>query len=128
MGQEIGSSISATFIFTNEGFLSGIRKIILNSDVFVCTDVYPAREEPIPGVTGELIAEATRKFGHKNVHYIADKKDIPAFLNEIKKDDDIIVTMGAGDIWKYGEQFVGLLNKKMKNDFGNFCRTNMFSL
>ncbi|BDQ02528.1 UDP-N-acetylmuramate--L-alanine ligase [Ignavibacterium sp.] len=93
-------------------FCQEFGRSFLNSDVFVCTDVYPAREEPIPGVTGELIAEATRKFGHKNVHYIADKKDIPAFLNEIKKDDDIIVTMGAGDIWKYGEQFVGLLNKK----------------
>lgn len=93
-------------------FYQEFGRSFLNSDVFVCTDVYPAREEPIPGVTGELIAEATRKFGHKNVHYIADKKDIPAFLNEIKKDDDIIVTMGAGDIWKYGEQFVGLLNKK----------------
>lgn len=93
-------------------FYQEFGRSFLNSDVFVCTDVYPAREEPIPGVTGELIAEATRKFGHKNVHYIADKKNIPAFLNEIKKEGDIIITMGAGDIWKYGEQFVELLNKR----------------
>lgn len=93
-------------------FYQEFGRSFLNSDVFICTDVYPAREEPIPGVTGELIAEATRKFGHKNVHYIADKKNIPAFLNEIKKEGDIIVTMGAGDIWKYGEQFVELLNKQ----------------
>ncbi len=93
-------------------FYQEFGRSFLNSDVFVCTDVYPAREEPIPGVTGELIAEATRKFGHKNVYYIADKKDIPSFLNDIKKDDDIIITMGAGDIWKYGEQFVEMLNKK----------------
>ena len=35
----------------------------------------------------------------------------PALLNEIKKDGDIVVTMGAGDIWKYGEQFVAMLKK-----------------
>lgn len=93
-------------------FYQEFGRSFLNSDVFICTDVYPAREEPIPGVTGELIAEATKKFGHKNVHYIADKKNIPAFLDEIKKNDDIIITMGAGDIWKYGEQFVELLNKR----------------
>ena len=95
-------------------FYQEFGRSFLNSDVFVCTDVYPAREEPIPGVTGELIAEATRKFGHKNVHYIADKKNIPAFLNEIKKESDIIITMGAGDIWKFGEQFVEMLKKNEK--------------
>jgi UDP-N-acetylmuramate--alanine ligase len=95
-------------------FYQEFGRSFLNSDVFICTDVYPAREEPIPGITGELIAEATRKFGHKNVHYISDKKNIPAFLNEIKKDGDIIITMGAGDIWKFGEEFVGLLKKNEK--------------
>ena len=95
-------------------FYQEFGRSFLNSDVFVCTDVYPAREEPIPGITGELIAEATRKFGHKNVHYIADKKNIPAFLNEIKKESDIIITMGAGDIWKFGEQFVEMLKKNEK--------------
>ncbi len=43
------------------------------------------RELPIEGVTGELIADTTKKFGHKNVHYVADKKDIPALLNRNKK-------------------------------------------
>ena len=62
-------------------------------------------------VTGELIAGMTKKFGHKNVQYIKDKNDVPALLNQIKKDGDIIITMGAGDIWKYGEQFVEMLNK-----------------
>jgi UDP-N-acetylmuramate--alanine ligase len=82
----------------------------LNSDVFICTDVYPARELPIEGVSGEMIANATKKFGHKNVKYVADKKDVTSVLNKIKEDGDIIVTMGAGDIWKYGEEFVAILN------------------
>lgn len=91
-------------------FSQDFGRAFLNSDVFICTDVYPARELPIEGVTGELISGITKKFGHKNVHYVADKNNVPTLLNEIKKDGDIIVTMGAGDIWKYGEQFVAMLN------------------
>ena len=91
-------------------FSQDFGRAFLNSDVFICTDVYPARELPIEGVTGELISGITKKFGHKNVHYVADKNNVPALLNEIKKDGDIIVTMGAGDIWKYGEKFVAMLN------------------
>lgn len=93
-------------------FYQEFGRSFLNSDVFICTDVYPARELPIEGVSGELIANITKKFGHKNVHYVADKQKVPAFLNGIKKDGDIIVTMGAGDIWKYGEEFVKLLKNK----------------
>ena len=92
-------------------FFQEFGRSFLNTDVFVCTDVYPARELLIEGVSGEMIADITKKFGHKNVHYVADKKEIPSVLNKIKKDGDIIVTMGAGDIWKYGEEFVSLLNK-----------------
>jgi len=96
-------------------FYQEFGRSFLNTDIFICTDVYPAREQPIEGVSGEMIAEITKKFGHKNVHYIADKKDVPAFLNKIKKDGDIIVTMGAGDIWKFGAEFVSMLNE-VKND------------
>jgi UDP-N-acetylmuramate--alanine ligase len=97
-----------------QNFYQEFGRSFLNSDVFICTDVYPAREEPIPGITGEIIVEAAKKFGHRNAIYVKDNNDIPAKLMEIKKDGDIIITMGAGDIWKYGEQFVNLLKKNNK--------------
>lgn len=93
-------------------FYQDFGRSFLNSDVFICTDIYPAREKPVEGVTGEMIANITRKYGHKNVIYIPDKKDIPKKLMELKKSGDIIVTMGAGDIWKYGEKFVELLKEE----------------
>ncbi|HSW55890.1 MAG TPA: UDP-N-acetylmuramate--L-alanine ligase [Ignavibacteriaceae bacterium] len=93
-------------------FYQDFGRSFLNSDVFICTDIYPAREKPIDGVTGEMIANIAKKYGHKNVHYIPDKKDVPQKLMELKKKDDIIITMGAGDIWKYGEKFVELLKEK----------------
>jgi UDP-N-acetylmuramate--alanine ligase len=74
--------------------------------VLLVTDVYPAREEPIQGVTGELIANAAKQYGHKDVHYIPDKKNVPSTLLTLTKPNDIVITMGAGDIWKYGAEFL----------------------
>jgi UDP-N-acetylmuramate--alanine ligase len=87
-------------------FYEEFGRSFFNADMLVVTDVYPAREEPIQGITGELIAHAAKGFGHKNVHYVPDKKDVPAFLMKNKQSGDIIITMGAGDIWKFGEEFI----------------------
>jgi UDP-N-acetylmuramate--alanine ligase len=87
-------------------FYDEFGRSFFNADVLVLTDVYPAREEPIQGVSGELIVNAAREFGHKNVNYVPDKKDVPAHLLRIKQPGDIIITMGAGDIWKFGEEFI----------------------
>jgi UDP-N-acetylmuramate--alanine ligase len=93
-------------------FYEEFGKAFLLADVLVVTDVYPAREEPIQGVTGELITNAAKQFGHKDVHYVQDKKRIPEYLKTITKSGDIVITMGAGDIWKFGEEFLRLLQKK----------------
>ncbi|HEY5615357.1 MAG TPA: UDP-N-acetylmuramate--L-alanine ligase [Bacteroidota bacterium] len=87
-------------------FYEEFAKSFLLSDVLVVTDVYPAREEPIQGITGELIVNAAKQFGHKEVHYVQDKKQVPAFLKTHVKKGDIVITMGAGDIWKFGEEFL----------------------
>lgn len=93
-------------------FYAEFGRSFLNSDIFICTDVYPAREKPIEGISGSMIAEAAKKFGHKNVYYEPDKTKIPELLKSIYKKDDIIITLGAGDIWKYGVQFVEYLKTK----------------
>jgi UDP-N-acetylmuramate--alanine ligase len=90
-------------------FYQEFGRSFLNSDVFICTDVYPAREETIEGITGQMISDVAKKIGHKNVIYVEDKHDLPIVLAQIKKEGDIIVTMGAGDIWKYGEKFIETL-------------------
>ena len=87
-------------------FYEEFGKAFLFADVLVVTDVYPAREEPIQGVTGELIVNAAKQFGHKEAYYVQDKKEVPSFLKKITKSGDIVITMGAGDIWKFGEQFL----------------------
>jgi len=90
-------------------FYDEFGRSFFNADVLVLTDVYPAREEPIQGVSGELIVNAAKELGHKQVHYVPDKKAVPKFLMDIKQPGDIIITMGAGDIWKFGEEFIAQL-------------------
>jgi len=93
-------------------FYAEFGRAFLDSDIFICTDVYPAREEKIEGISGELIANAAKSYGHKNVVYEPDKEKLPELLLELEKSGDIIVTLGAGDIWKYGEEFVKLYSEK----------------
>ncbi len=76
------------------------------SDLLVVTDVYGAREEPDPEVTGLLVAEAARRRGHRAVVYHPDRSTLAGPLFELSRPGDIILTMGAGDIWKVGEELL----------------------
>lgn len=93
-------------------FYEEFGRSFFNADILILTDVYPAREEPIQGVSGDMIAKAARDVGHKQVIYEADKKNVPDLLMKIKQEGDIIITMGAGDIWRFGEQFIAMLKGK----------------
>jgi len=86
-----------------------------DAEVCVITDVYPSREEPIEGVDGKLIADSAKEYGHRQVHYVEDKQDLPEKLKEIVQAGDVIITMGAGDIYRYGEKFVETLKSGIKN-------------
>ncbi len=93
-------------------FYEEFGKAFLLSDILIVTDIYPAREEPIQGITGELITVAARTYGHKNAHYVPAKEDVPKTLLGVVEKGDIVITMGAGDIWKYGEEFLKELRLK----------------
>ena len=75
----------------------------------VLTDVYPAREEPIPGVSGQLIADAAVRAGHGRVEYIPDLDRIADHLATVVGPGDLVITLGAGDIWKAGEVLLARL-------------------
>ncbi len=68
------------------------------------TDVYAAREEPIPGVSGELVVEAARASGHRNVGYVTHWRELPPVLAQSIREGEVVLTMGAGDVFKLGQQ------------------------
>jgi UDP-N-acetylmuramate--alanine ligase len=69
----------------------------LFADVVIVTDIYPAHELPIPGVSGESLTKRIRK-EQEAVHYIADFDDIVVFIKKTVRRGDIIVVQGAGSI------------------------------
>ncbi len=83
-----------------------------DADVLVLTDIYPAREEPIEGVTGQMLADLARRFGHRDVHFVADKQELPHSLLGLSKPNDLVVTMGAGDVWRFGQLFLSELQSR----------------
>ncbi len=71
------------------------------ADEVVVMDVYPAREEPIEGVSGALIADELKRMKHQAVRYVKNKNDLVDTVKEVIKNDSIVLFMGAGDITNY---------------------------
>lgn len=71
---------------------------LAQADVVVVTEVYPAREQPIAGVSGRLVADAAHDAGAQKVDWIPARTDVAARLARWVRDGDVVLTLGAGDI------------------------------
>lgn len=80
-----------------ERFSTEFGQALAKADVAVVTDVFGAREDPVPGVTGEIVADAAREAGGQ-VHYVPRRFDLAAFLAPRVEPGDLVLSMGAGDI------------------------------
>ena len=96
-------------------FQEDFARSFFNANVLVVTDVYPAREKPIEGVDGRLIADLAQQYGHRDVTYVPDKTDLPGHLLEVTQPGDTVITIGAGDIWRYGRRFFEQLEEKVNH-------------
>lgn len=81
----------------------------LPADLLVLTDIYAAGEKPIPGIDGEVIKEEVEHQTKQKVTYIQDKTKIARYLSEISEPGDLIITMGAGNIYQVGEELIEIL-------------------
>lgn len=80
------------------------------ADASLVLDIYPAREDPIPGITSELIIEAARAAG-ADVTPVHDKAEVPSVVAGMTKPGDLVLTMGAGDVTDLGPQILDRLSK-----------------
>ena len=74
------------------------------ADVLVLTGVYSAGEPPIPGIDGTTILAAVTEGTGQPVTYIEARKNVAAYLETVVRPGDLVITMGAGDIWRTGEE------------------------
>jgi len=79
------------------------------ADLVIITDIYSAGEKPLAGVSGELVYQAARDAG-VNVLYIPTVDRIEEFVLAELREDDLLITMGAGDIWKLGARLAEKLS------------------
>jgi UDP-N-acetylmuramate--alanine ligase len=80
-----------------------------NADVLVVTDIYAAGEKELMGVHARKLAEGIRKQGHKEVHYLPAFSEIVGFLRERCQEGDMVLTLGAGDVYRVGEMLLEAL-------------------
>lgn len=78
-----------------------------DADELVITDIYPADEPPIPGVSARLIVDAVRS--RRPVLWIGGLLDAAEYVRSRLRPEDILVTMGAGDVWKVAQLVAGAL-------------------
>lgn len=80
-------------------------KALGQTDLLVLTDIYSASEDPIPGVSSEVLLEKIKQSGKSEAVYLK-KEEIAGYLAKTARTGDLILTLGAGDVYKTGEDFL----------------------
>ncbi len=97
-------------LLPHPGARQGDGPVLALADASLVLDIYPAREDPIPGVTSDLIIEGARAAG-ADVTPVHDKADVPEAVAGMAKPGDLVLTMGAGDVTDLGPRILDRLAK-----------------
>ncbi|MEA1985914.1 MAG: cyanophycin synthetase, partial [Candidatus Marinimicrobia bacterium] len=81
-----------------QDFYREFAKALLVADEIFIAKIYPAREKPIDGITSQLIADIVEKSGHKKIRYIKDFTELENEIASIIRENDILISLGAGTI------------------------------
>ena len=94
---------------------TGLGAALSLADRVVVTDVYGAREEPRPGITGELVAAAARRAGAREVEYFQHRSEVAKMVAPWLEEGDLVMVMGAGDITVVPTELLALLAEEERN-------------
>lgn len=93
-------------LFTRtQAFFREFATALQIADIVVITDIYPAREKAIPGITAKLVFDECYKKMNNNCFFVPDLDDLQTKLDEVVQPNDMIITLGAGSIWRYSESY-----------------------
>jgi UDP-N-acetylmuramate--alanine ligase len=74
-----------------------------DADHLILTDIYPAGEDPIEGISSQVLRDSLADRGQKDVFYLPAFDDIVEHLVSVVQPTDVVLTLGAGSVWKIGE-------------------------
>ena len=90
-----------------------------DADSLIMTDIYAAGEKEIEGIDSEGLCDGIRDSGHKDVIYIPARQAVVEHLLKTLQSRDMVITMGAGDIWKVGDDLIGELKDHEEGKFAS---------
>ena len=106
-------SVFQPHLFTRtRDFYKEFAESLFQSDYIIITDIYPAREEPIKEISSQLIVKELKRLGHQKIIYIDNLTELNGTLDNLGLDNHMVITMGAGDIWRYNDKYNDYLIKK----------------
>ncbi len=91
-----------------EALLEEFGRAFFLADHVLVLPIYAAGEKPIPKVDGRAVVEALVRHGHPGAEFVPKGDAVPGRLRELVRPGDLVVTLGAGDVWKAGEEFLAL--------------------
>lgn len=92
-----------------EALFDDFTRAFYQSDALVVLPIYAAGEKMTLGIDGRALFEGIREHGHKDVIYMDGQKAAVSHLKRILRKGDILLTLGAGDVWKIGEEMLPVL-------------------
>ena len=95
-----------------KALFDAFTRAFYQSDILIVLPIYPASEAPIEGVDSQTLCRGIKAHGHKEVHYAQSVDHCLSMLMETVKPNDLILTLGAGDVYRLGENFIGKLEEQ----------------
>lgn len=87
-----------------------------DADLLYLMDIYPAGESPIEGINSETLFRKLRQIRQKDAYYIPKKDELLIHLKKMIKEGDIILTIGAGDVYKIGEELFNIISNELQHN------------
>ena len=112
-GRRVVAAFQPHLFSRTRDFSDAFGEALRGADGVFLTEIYPAREQPIPGVTSDLVASSMTRAGHP-VAWQGARADLAEALTQFVRHGDVVITMGAGDITRTGPELKARLEQRGK--------------
>jgi len=112
-GRRVVAAFQPHLFSRTRDFADAFGEALCGADSVFLAEIYPAREQPIPGITSDLVASAMQREGSPAVWQGA-RADLAEALTQFVRDGDVVITMGAGDITRTGPELKTRLERRGK--------------